>query len=230
MKRILRRSARLLDNLVRFPGFVVFIIRLRKLLRKKTVAVIGGGAHMIGQGNGKVIDKHDVVLRLNFNVDEEFVEHCGARTSYYFLGATLLDKHMGKIDKIEGERIITPDKNNTFLRACGKRPLLVVPNFWFTRVFRLLRFFDREFSYLQVQKPLRTGANLLVVFWLAGIKNVSLFGFSIRDGHPIRSLAVMERRLSADQLKAIHDVNHCDPEVEQRLLQRIVEDLDATVY
>jgi len=79
--------------------------KLKKLVEKKTVALVGPAKYLINSGQGDALDKYDVVIRFNGSIisNQNFENHVGSRTDvwiYNFKDIALLDNLSNKLPKM----------------------------------------------------------------------------------------------------------------------------------
>lgn len=71
-----------------------------KIIKGKTVAIVGPAKYMIGKNLGKEIDSHDIVVRINRSIESclEFGKDIGRRTDILYSCMIEKPENAGKID------------------------------------------------------------------------------------------------------------------------------------
>jgi hypothetical protein len=196
----------------------------------KSVAIVGSAPDLIGSNMGAEIDRHDIVVRINFPRNTHDISNFGRKTDILFLGATLKEiSYINDLsEKISREcKIISTMKNKKILESLTKCDFKL----FFPRLLpkRITHHISCELNFngwiSSINHPPRSGFICIAAILKYGKPmKIGIFGMS--------RTAVSARRTLNKQGDVINynekDLSrcHCDPAIEIRLLEKLI-DCDA---
>ncbi|WP_432697802.1 glycosyltransferase family 29 protein [Marinobacterium sp. YM272] len=209
-----------------FIIYFYFLLKLILVFRGKRVAVVGGSPNITLRENGNFIDSHDYVIRVNlFSPDCNQHRFYGAKTSFRFIGATMVDKHQECIPRLHGEaaRIITTIKNKKFFLGVNNEFLYYprqTPMYSYA-IFRI--FMSKGESFPKLEKPPKSGTILLIILGLFGrCRELNAFGFSLDEKDAWEAMNYLDNNKYEYDSNYIYE-KHCNPEVDINVLSFIKE-------
>lgn len=186
----------------------------------KRVAIVGAAPSQIGKNNGGKIDSHDVVVRINLLNNAGKENDFGSKTTFRFIGATMLELHLPFLDNLSDlSKIITTDKNVEFFS--GRKGTFFYERKTPRAVFSMLnQVFGSEF-FFPTKKPPRSGIVFLaMLLFYSKPKCISLFGFSDPKDNPLVHINKCGETVSySDKYRD----NHCPPEDEIKIIEEILK-------
>lgn len=180
----------------------------------KSIALVGNGSCLLKKRHGKLIDSHDIVIRMNYGmpIQRSLADYTGRRTDIY-IGS--MSRPEAVLNQLRGSN---PKYVFKLIRASSNvsPKLLELPNFFLGDI-KEYREVRSEFNGL---KP-STGA-VALSFLINNIEyaNVAVFGFDF-----FKSASRAGRNRFNSYLYKDHD-----PQLEQRYIQKIIKGNKVTIY
>lgn len=174
---------------------------LLKLVKEKSVAVVGPAPYLLEHQKGKEIDKHDIIVRLNdFIPLKKNRKHYGTRTDIMFcnfgtpwmrgIAAKLekedADEHFKKIKLVVVSAVKSDHSEVDFLNFDEDKITKVVENFQKINKYNIPFYWigikDYKILYEKIGTEFNTGVASLSILLQYPVKKLSLYGFSFYKG------------------------------------------------
>jgi hypothetical protein len=172
-----------------------------------------------------VIDGYDFVVRINLaSANFERVD-LGSRTDLRFIGATLNSSHDKEFsENIVNEIILTTSKNKMYMQYREEK-IFFYHSEMPKQAFKWYACLTGKKSFLKCRKPPRSGlVFILSILAMSRPKKVTTFGFSI-DPNCSNMKLLSEKGLVVEYDKKLLQRNHCLPEYEVEILNRLAQNL-----
>lgn len=209
-----------------------FRAEIKKLFRGKTVAIVGSSPELIGAGLGAMIEKHDIVVRINSLNAADCPTDLGERSDVVFLGGKrdertksyLFDRLEPNCSTVIGvatcKDVLTPLKRIS--------NVLIYPKNWPKEIARrVCRDINRCFLNRAGEKPPRSGFVCIATVAIFGeAKSVEIFGMSkdpVKARKTINGALFSEKVMVAEYQEEKLLRNHCDPDFEIGMLKELVQ-------
>jgi hypothetical protein len=186
------------------------------------VAIIGNSPKLVGRKLGGVIDRNDIVVRLNLVTPEGREGDIGSRTDVRFIGATMLDRHVRYVSGIpDSEVIVTTKKNSNFMRRMERRCIYYPARTPIHALSIFKKVFGGYINLNAATKPPRTGVVLLslIIRYGCAVK-INLYGFSLEETEVSQAIDFASAGVRTYEPYGFRD-NHCDPSLEIDLLRQL---------
>lgn len=225
---IFRTRLEIYYEYIRYSGAKWFI---KLFFSRKTVAVIGNAASSFDKELGKLIDQHDLVVRLNLLIPLGYEKYLGSKTNIRVLGSTLQERHISQLQRLDKSTLLlTTSKNMQILK-----PFSIKSVFYNKRLpMKAFIFFDKllgtDFSKRNINKPPRSGLVFLAMLLnYANPKKVSIFGISTSAEQAVKFISFSDQKVREydDILLA---KNHCDPMLEIEIVNELIKKGYVTAY
>ena len=199
--------------------------KMRCLFGGKSLAIVGSNPILIGQSLGSKIDQSEIVIRINLLQNDGIEKDLGSKTSYRFIGATMLFDHIEKLARIPSQHcIITTSKNQELLDSLNIRYVdfpSQVPKFAF-RLINEICLLPK--AVIASSKPPRSGIVILsLILRYGGAKSITLYGFSFKEQDA--AIAISDEGEGIREYDSNKYVkNHCHPSLESYVLMKLLNE------
>ncbi len=155
---------------------------IQKLMKGKTVAIVGNSDFEIGKGKGKEIDDHDVIIRFNYYQLSEFSKDYGSRTDIWVrnMEDCLDERPFEKYDLIvySADLLHFPIRDKVFSSIVEA----------LRNGCKVTSFESKSYLFLKDKGLMwpTSGASIIATIYLAfgGLSNIDFYGFSFLEDNP----------------------------------------------